>query len=62
MNAKQYDEAAPQYTAALSLGPSGPQNLPVKRTMARLNKGEWDNTLNGANEVVHFQIVQIRPC
>ena len=55
MNAKQYDEAVLQYTAALSLDSVGPQGLLVKRSKAFANKGLWKDALNDANEVVYFQ-------
>ena len=62
VNSSQYDEAISQYTAALSLDPSSLQDLLVKRSKARANKGEWKDALNDANEVVHFQFVHFRPC
>ena len=62
MNAKQYDEAVSQYTAALSLGPSSPQDLLVKRSRANIAKGKWNDALNDANEVIYYPFVQARPC
>ena len=56
MNAKQYDEAVPQYTAALSLDPANPQGLLVKRSKACAYNGQWNDALNDANEVVYFQL------
>ena len=61
MNARQYDEAVSQYTVALSLDPPSPQDLLVKRSKARADKGEWTDAMNDANEVVYFQFVQVRP-
>ena len=54
MEANQYDEAVSQYTAALSLDPSSPQDLLVKRSKAHANKAEWKDALNDANQVVYF--------
>ena len=55
MNAKKYDEAILQYTAALSLNPVTPDpDLLGKRSKARAGKGEWEDALNDANEVAHF--------
>ena len=61
-NAKQYDEAISQYTAALSLDPVSAQDLLVKRSGIYAGKGSWEDVLNDANEVDYFQIVQVRPC
>ena len=55
MSVKHYNEAVSQYTAALSLDPTSPQGLLVKRSKAHANKGEWKDALNDANEVVYFQ-------
>ena len=62
MNARQYDEAISKYTVALSLDTPDPQDLLVKRSKAHTDKREWTDGLNDANEVVHFQLVQVRPC
>ena len=62
MNAKQYDEAISQYTAALSLDPVSAQDLLVKRSGIYAGKGKWEDVLNDANEVVYFPFVQVRPC
>ena len=62
MNARRYDEAVSQYTTVLSLDPSSPQDLLVKRSKALADRGEWMDALNDANEVVYFQSVQFRPC
>ena len=55
MNARQFDEAVSQYTAALSLDPVSPRDLRVKRSRAYAEKGKWEDALNDANEVVYFQ-------
>ena len=54
MNAKEYDKAILQYTTALSLNPPTPQHLLGKRSKARASNGEWNDALNDANEVAHF--------
>ena len=54
VNARHYDEAVSLYTAALSLDPSSPQNILVKRSKAFADKGEWKDTLSDANEVIYF--------
>ena len=53
-NAKQYDKAISQYTAALSLDPPSPHDLLVKRSKAHAEKGNWNDALNDANEVACF--------
>ena len=58
MNAKQYDEAILQYTMALSLVPTRPQDLLVKRSKAFAAAGIWKDALNDANEVAHFQFLE----
>ena len=61
LNARQYDGAISKYTVALSLDPSSPQDLLIKRSMAGADKGEWKDALNDANEVVYFQCIQFCP-
>ena len=58
MNAGQYDEAILQYTTALSLNPTTLQNLLGKRSKACAGKGEWENALNDANEVAHYNLFE----
>ncbi|KAG9316154.1 hypothetical protein JVU11DRAFT_3837 [Chiua virens] len=54
VNARQYDEAVSQYTAALSLDPTSLQDLLVtgKQSKACAEKGEWKNPSNDANETI----------
>ena len=54
MNTRQYDEAISQYSAALSLDPTTPQALIVKRSKAHAAKGFWEGALNDADEVARF--------
>ena len=45
------DEAIARYTSALSLGPSNPIDILVKRSTTRASKGLWEDALTDANEV-----------
>ncbi|KAF8546776.1 hypothetical protein OG21DRAFT_1527604 [Imleria badia] len=54
MNVRQHDEAISRYSAALSFSPTNPQDLHLKRSKARANKGLWNDALNDANEVPEF--------
>lgn len=54
MDARQYDEAISQCTAALSLNPTNLQDLFAKRSKAYIMKGLWEDALNDANQVTHF--------
>ena len=47
----KHDEAIVRYTFALSLSPSNPINILVKRSTARATKGLWEDALTDANEV-----------
>ena len=50
MNAQQHYEAISHYSAALSLGPTTPQALFIKRSTARAAGDMWEDALNDANE------------
>ncbi|KAG8221675.1 WD40-repeat-containing domain protein [Butyriboletus roseoflavus] len=50
MNTRQYDEAISQYSATLSLNPTIPQALFVKRSEARAARCLWEDALSDANE------------
>ena len=54
VKARRYDEAISRYTTALSLIPTALQNLLGKRSRACAGKGKWEDALNDANEVAHF--------
>lgn len=58
MNAHQYGEAISKYTIALSLHPTTPQNIFVKRSEAHLSEGLWEDALNDANEVTYFSLFE----
>jgi hypothetical protein len=45
------DEAIARYTSALSLSPSNPIDILVKRSGARASKVLWEDALTDANEV-----------
>ena len=47
----QHDEAIVWYTSGLSLCPSNPIDVLVKRSRARASKGFWEDALTDANEV-----------
>lgn len=61
VNAKQYDGAISQYTIALSLNPTAPQDLLVKRSKAYAAKRWWGKALKDANDVLCSQLVQLHP-
>ena len=48
------DDAISEYSLALSLDPTSPQDLFVKRSKAYVAKGLWENGLNNANKVRPF--------
>ncbi|KAF8555908.1 hypothetical protein OG21DRAFT_783260 [Imleria badia] len=52
MNARRYDEAISHYSAALSLSPTVPQALLVKRSAAYAAREVWQYALNDANEAI----------
>ena len=58
MNAKEFDDAILQYTVALSLNPVTLKDLLGKRSKAHAGKGEWEDALNDANEVAHFNLFE----
>ena len=47
----EHDSAIARYTSALSLEPSNPINILVKRSKERASKGLWQDALTDANEV-----------
>ena len=59
MNAKEYDVAVLQYTAALSLNPTTLQDLLGKRSKAHAGKGEWEDALGDANEITRFNSFEL---
>lgn len=61
MNALRYDEAISCYSAAMSLMPTTPQVLFIKRSTAYAAWKMWEDALNDANEVKHFSHAQVRP-
>lgn len=54
MNANEYDEAILSYTTALLLNPATLRDLLGKRSKAHASKGDWEDALNDANYVSHF--------
>ncbi|KAF8552779.1 hypothetical protein OG21DRAFT_1511030 [Imleria badia] len=48
----EHDNAIARYTSALSLDPSDPVDLLVKRSEARASKGSWVDALMDANEAI----------
>ncbi|KAF8555588.1 TPR-like protein [Imleria badia] len=52
LNSGEHDNAITRYTSALSLGPSNPRDILVKRSKARASKGLWEDALKDANEVI----------
>ncbi|KAF8548112.1 hypothetical protein OG21DRAFT_1607087 [Imleria badia] len=51
-NTCRHDEAISRYSAALTLDPTIPQDLLVKRSKAYAAKGLWQDALNDANEAI----------
>jgi hypothetical protein len=51
LSSGERDEAIARYTAALSLSPSNPIDILVKRSSTRTSKGLWEDALTDANEV-----------
>lgn len=60
--ARQYDEAISHYSVGLSLNPTTPQALFIKRSKARAKRGLWEDALSDANEVWRFCRYQSVPC
>ncbi|KAF8435496.1 hypothetical protein L210DRAFT_2531246 [Boletus edulis BED1] len=52
VNAEQYDDAISCYSSALSIIPSSPQAILIKRSKARLATGAWKQALEDANQVI----------
>ncbi|KAF8547907.1 TPR-like protein, partial [Imleria badia] len=48
----EHDNAIARYTSALSLDPSNPIDIFLKRSKARASKGLWEDALMDANEVI----------
>ena len=57
MKARQYDEAISQYTIALALNPTTPQDLLGERSKAHAGNGKWEDALNDANTVALFHLL-----
>ena len=56
MDAKRHDDAIFEYSAALSLDPTDPQDLLIKRSKAYVANGSWENGLKDANKVRPFPL------
>ncbi|KAF8552132.1 hypothetical protein OG21DRAFT_1498629 [Imleria badia] len=54
LNSGEHDNAIARYTAALSLDPSNPVDILVKRSNARASKKLWKDALMDANEVIEL--------
>ncbi|KAF8129810.1 hypothetical protein EV363DRAFT_1417516 [Boletus edulis] len=52
VNVERYDDAISRYSTALSLIPSSPQAILIKRSKARLATGAWKQALEDANQVI----------
>ncbi|KAF8120149.1 hypothetical protein EV363DRAFT_1374870 [Boletus edulis] len=52
VDAQRYDDAITRYSSALSLIPSPPQAILIKRSKAWLATGSWKQALEDANKVV----------
>jgi len=51
LSSGEHGEAIARYSSALSLNPSSPIDLLVKRSEARASKRSWEDALADANEV-----------
>ena len=51
LKSEEHDNAIACYTSALSLKPSNPMDILVKRSKARASKKSWKDALSDANEV-----------
>ena len=51
MRARRHDDAISKYSLALSLDPTSPQGLLIKRSKAYVSKGVWENGLQDADKV-----------
>ena len=51
LDSGEHDTAIGRYTSALSLDPSDPIDILVKRSKARASKELWNDALMDANEV-----------
>lgn len=54
LQSKNPEEAIHHYSVALSLDPSSPAHLFVKRSKARAMSLSWEDALNDADEVLFF--------
>jgi len=54
MHAQQFDEAISEYSVALSLNSSVPQDLFIRRSKAYIARGLWEDALCDANKVRYF--------
>ena len=54
MDAKLYDEAINQYSAALSLDAGIPRGLIMKRSKVYITMGLWEDAINDTNQVCPF--------
>ena len=58
-DAKQYNEAIPYYTSALSLNPTSQQHIIVKRSKAYLKTGLWKQALDDAEQVKLLRLMDV---
>jgi hypothetical protein len=54
LRAQRDDDAISEYSLALSLDPTSPQDLLIKRSKAYVAKGLWENGLKDADQVRLF--------
>lgn len=54
MDAQQHDDAVVQYSTALTLDPTFPQDILVKRSKVYVEKGLWEDALEDTNQVCRF--------
>ena len=55
LDSGKHDDAIARYTSALSLDPTNPINILVKRSKALASKEMWQDALMDANEVRPFR-------
>ena len=51
LDSGEHDNAIARYTSALSLDPSNPMNILLKRSKALASKKKWQDALMDANRV-----------
>jgi hypothetical protein len=59
VDAQQYDGAITQYSATLSLDPTIPRDVLIKRSKVYVAKELWEDALDDTNQVHEFFLVDV---